>query len=110
VQISAQAYQALRDALPAIMWHKRAFESFLRDALRSHPELLAGLDFNGATKRETADALISRLATNESTYRSPRSKRGSSSSLTTPEPFVIDTWRCTAQTILANAAERSKSC
>jgi hypothetical protein len=68
-RISAQAYQALRDALPAIMWHKRAFESFLRDALRSHPELLAGLDFSGATKRETADALISRLAANESTYQ-----------------------------------------
>lgn len=68
-RISAQAYQALRDALPAIMWHKRALESFLRDALRSHPELLAGLDFNGATKRETADALISRLAVNESTYQ-----------------------------------------
>lgn len=68
-RISAQAYQALRDALPAIMWHKRAFESFLRDALRSHPELLAGLDFNGATKRETADALINRLAANEHTYQ-----------------------------------------
>ena len=68
-KISAQAYQALRDALPAIMWHKRAFESFLRDALRSHPELLGGLDFNGATKRETADLLISRLADSENAYQ-----------------------------------------
>lgn len=68
-RISAQAYQALRDALPTIMWHKRAFESFLRDALRSHPELLAELDFNGAKKRETADALINRLAANEHTYQ-----------------------------------------
>ncbi|WP_097944441.1 restriction endonuclease [Mycolicibacterium agri] len=68
-RISADAYQALRDALPSITWHKRAFESFLRDALRSRPELLAGLDFNGATKRETADALISRLGANEGTYQ-----------------------------------------
>lgn len=68
-RISAQAYQALRDALPTIMWHKRAFETFLRDALRSHPDLLAGLDFNGATKRETADALINRLAANERSYQ-----------------------------------------
>lgn len=68
-RISAQAYQALRDALPTIMWHKRAFESFLRDALRSHPDLLAGLDFNGATKRETADALINRLVANERTFQ-----------------------------------------
>jgi hypothetical protein len=30
---------------------------------------LAGLDFNDATKRETADALISRLAANEHTYQ-----------------------------------------
>jgi hypothetical protein len=68
-RISAQAYQALRDALPAIMWHKRALESFLRDALRGHTDLLAGLDFNGATKRETADALINRLAADERSYQ-----------------------------------------
>lgn len=68
-RISAQAYQALRDALPTITWHKRAFESFLRDALRAHPKLLAGLDFNGATKRQTADALINRLVADEATYQ-----------------------------------------
>lgn len=45
-----------------------AFESFLRDALRERPELLAGLDFRGPTKRETADALVSRLAADEDTY------------------------------------------
>ena len=68
-RISAQAYQALRDALSVITWNKRAFESILRDALRAHPELLVGLDFNGATKRETADALVDRLAANEQTYQ-----------------------------------------
>ncbi|WP_157884943.1 MULTISPECIES: restriction endonuclease [Mycobacterium] len=67
-RISPQAYQALRDALPTITWYKRAFESFLRDALHRNPELLAGLDFNGATKRETADTLISRLVEKEPTY------------------------------------------
>jgi hypothetical protein len=67
-RISPQAYQALRDALPTITWHKRAFESFLRDALHRHPALLAGLDFNGATKRETADTLINRLVEKEATY------------------------------------------
>jgi hypothetical protein len=68
-RISAQAYQMLRDALPTITWHKRAFESFLRDALRTRPELLAGLDFGGVTKRETADALVDRLAASEPTYQ-----------------------------------------
>lgn len=68
-RISAQAYQALRDALPAITWNKRAFESLLRDALRARPELLTGLDFNGVTKRETADALVDRLAADDATYQ-----------------------------------------
>lgn len=43
-RISAQAYQALREALSVITWNKGAFESTLRDALRTHPELLGGLD------------------------------------------------------------------
>lgn len=64
-RISAQAYQALRDALSLITWNKGAFESIVRDALRAHPELLIGLDFNGVTKRETADALVDRLAADE---------------------------------------------
>lgn len=68
-RISAQAYQALRDALSVITWNKRAFESILRDALRSRPELLVGLDFNGATKRETADVLVDRLAADEQSYQ-----------------------------------------
>lgn len=69
-RISAQAYQALRDALSVITWNKGAFESILRDALRAHPELLVGLDFHGVTKRETADALVDRLAANEQSYQS----------------------------------------
>lgn len=68
-RIAAQAYQALREALPAIHWNKWAFESFLRDALREHPELLVGLDFNGPTKRETADALVNRLIADEPSYQ-----------------------------------------
>ena len=67
-RLRVDAYQALRDALPALHWNKLAFESFLRDALRERPELLAGLDFSGPTKRETADALVSRLAADEDTY------------------------------------------
>lgn len=68
-RISAQAYQALREALSVITWNKGAFESILRDALRTHPELLVGLDFNGVTKRETADVLVDRLAANEASYQ-----------------------------------------
>jgi hypothetical protein len=67
-KISAAAYLALRDALPAIVWYKRPFESFLRTALRDHGELLAGLNFND-TKRAVADELVDRLMVEEGTYR-----------------------------------------
>lgn len=67
-QISTEAYQALRDALAAVTWNKRPFETLLRTALRDTPELLAGLNF-GETKREVADALVDRLVYNESKYQ-----------------------------------------
>lgn len=67
-RISAQAYEALRDALPTITWNKRPFESFLRTALREHSGLLTGLDFN-LTKREIADQLVDRLIAGEGRYQ-----------------------------------------
>lgn len=69
-RISGQGYQALRDALAVTTWYKKQFERLLRDALRAHPELLVGLDFNNATKRETADALVDRLVADEASYQS----------------------------------------
>jgi hypothetical protein len=38
-KISTDAYQALRDALPVIMWYKKSFNRYLRTALRDHPQL-----------------------------------------------------------------------
>jgi hypothetical protein len=67
-KISPTAYQALREALPVIFWNRRPFEGFLRAALRDHPELLGGLDFNDI-KRNTADILIDRLAEKEGKYQ-----------------------------------------
>lgn len=67
-KISSAAYLALRDALPAIVWNKRPFETFLRTALREHGELLAGLNFSD-TKREVADVLMERLIADEHKYR-----------------------------------------
>lgn len=66
-QISAAAYLALRDAIPAIVWNKRPFESFLRTALRDHSELLIGLNFTD-TKRIVTDQLVDRLIADESRY------------------------------------------
>lgn len=57
------------NALSVITWNKGAFEPILRDALRAHPELLVGLDSNGITQRETADALVDRFAANEAKYQ-----------------------------------------
>jgi hypothetical protein len=67
-RISPNAYQALRETLAVIFWYKRPFESYLRDALADHPELVAGLNF-GDLKRRVADALVSRLRQNEDRYQ-----------------------------------------
>ena len=66
-QISPAAYLALGDALPAVVWNKRPFETFLRTTLRDHSELLAGLNFTD-TKRAVADALVERLVADEHKY------------------------------------------
>jgi hypothetical protein len=67
-RISPNAYQALREALPVVFHYKRPFESFLRSALRDHPELLAGVNF-GDLKRHVADQLVQRLVRNEGAYQ-----------------------------------------
>ncbi|HEY8111967.1 MAG TPA: hypothetical protein VII16_03760 [Actinomycetes bacterium] len=67
-RISPSAYQALREALAVIFWYKRPLESYLRDALSDHPELIAGLNF-GDLKRRVADALVSRLRQQEDRYQ-----------------------------------------
>jgi hypothetical protein len=66
-KISPAAYLALCDALPAVVWNKRPFETFLRTTLRDHSELLAGLNFTD-TKRAVADALVERLSADEHKY------------------------------------------
>jgi len=67
-RISTEAYQALRDALPAVTWNKRPFETLLRTALREHQGLLVGLNFSDA-KRNVADQLIDTLITHEDKYQ-----------------------------------------
>lgn len=67
-RISAEAYQALRDAVPVITWNKRPFETLLRTSLRDHPELLSNLNF-ADTKRAVADDLVDRLVQHEDRYQ-----------------------------------------
>jgi hypothetical protein len=68
-RISTEAYQALRDTIPVVIWNKRPYEAFLRTALRDHPELIAGVNFS-ETKRQVADALVDRLVAAEGRYQS----------------------------------------
>jgi hypothetical protein len=68
VRIAPGAYQALRDALPLIIWNKRPYKQYVCAALREHPELLVGLDFD-ETKRAVADSLIDALIAREDRYR-----------------------------------------
>jgi hypothetical protein len=67
-RISTEAYQALREALPVIVWYKRTYSRYLRTALRAHPEVIRDLDFS-MTKREVADELIDRLIDEEDKYQ-----------------------------------------
>jgi uncharacterized protein YdcH (DUF465 family) len=68
-RIDPNAYNALADALSVIFWNKRPLERYLRGLLRESPEVLAGLDFNGDTKRETAGKLVEWLMVNEARYQ-----------------------------------------
>ncbi len=67
-RISWEAYQALRDALGAVTWYKRPFQTLLRTALSDHPELLAGLNFE-EPKYVVADQLVERLSRHEHRYQ-----------------------------------------
>ena len=66
--IAPHAYNALRDALSTIVWFKPDFETYVRAALSTHPEILAGLDFK-APKRENASEIVSRLLREPARYQ-----------------------------------------
>lgn len=68
-KIDPNAYNALADALAAIYWNKKPWARYLRGVLRDVPEVLSGLDFDGATKRETAGQLVDRLMGDERRYQ-----------------------------------------
>ncbi|MFI6146115.1 hypothetical protein [Streptomyces sp. NPDC051109] len=68
-KISPIAYSALTDALALIFWYKKTLARFLNVALREYPELLAGLDLANSQKRDTAAALVGRLAASEHRYQ-----------------------------------------
>src|ERR1700722_17519744 len=68
-KIDPRAYNSLADALAVIYWNKTPWARYLRGVLSDAPEILSGLDFDGATKRETAGKLVDRLMANESKYQ-----------------------------------------
>ncbi|QLY30416.1 restriction endonuclease [Nocardia huaxiensis] len=69
-RISAQAYQALRNALPVVFWYKeRTLQPFLKAAFREDPSVLRGLDFKGETKWVIVGKLVDRLLEQEASYQ-----------------------------------------
>lgn len=66
--ISPQAYVALREALPLIVWRKAAFETYVRGALGSHPEVLSGINF-ALPKRENSGEIMDRLMADVARYQ-----------------------------------------
>lgn len=67
-RISLAAYQALREALPAVTWYKSSFRTLLHTSLRDHPELLSRLNFSDS-KRLISSALIDTLTSHENKYQ-----------------------------------------
>lgn len=66
--ISPQAYVALRQALPLIVWRKAAFETYVRGAFGQHPEVLSHINFD-LPKRENASTIMARLMADVSRYQ-----------------------------------------
>lgn len=67
-RIHPAAYGALVEALARIYWYKRDLIKFLRLRASDHPELIAGLDFEGY-KIAFAEEFVDRLMEDEDRYR-----------------------------------------
>ncbi|MET7272165.1 restriction endonuclease [Streptomyces flaveolus] len=65
--LNPSAYLALVEALTAIFWNKKPFQTYVRAMLKDHSELLPRLDFT-ATKREVSGQLVDLLRANEARY------------------------------------------
>lgn len=65
--MNPSAYLALIEALTAIFWNKKPFETYVRGMVKDHSELLARVDFT-ATKREVSGQLVELLRANEARY------------------------------------------
>lgn len=68
-KIDPNAFNALAEALPVIYWNKAPWTRWVRAVLKDAPEILAGLDFQGETKRETAGRIVERLMADEARYQ-----------------------------------------
>ncbi|MFF5572489.1 restriction endonuclease [Streptomyces luteogriseus] len=65
--LNPSAYLALVEALTAIFWNRKPFQTYVRAMLKDHSELLPQLDFT-ATKREVSGQLVDLLRANEARY------------------------------------------
>ncbi|MFD3818122.1 restriction endonuclease [Streptomyces rubiginosohelvolus] len=65
--LNPSAYLALVEALTAIFWNKKPFQTYVRAMLKDHSELLPRLDFT-VTKREVSGQLVDLLRANETRY------------------------------------------
>ena len=66
-RISADGYDALREALATTTWFRGEFKRLVHTLLRDHPELVAPLNFD-QTKRMVSDELVSLLMRHENRY------------------------------------------
>ncbi|WP_033349461.1 restriction endonuclease [Kitasatospora aureofaciens] len=67
-QIHPAAFSALYEALSVIFFYKKELKKFLQTRAAKHPELVAGLDFDGY-KRAFAEEFVDRLQEGGAKYR-----------------------------------------
>src|SRR4051794_11673058 len=102
-RISTLEYEALREALPAVVWYKRSFERYLRTSLRNDQDLLDGLDWT-LPERDIADAVVDRMVAEEDRYHeaAPQLMLEVASMDNFPDPESLDD----AERLVAKARQR----
>lgn len=69
-RLHPQAYDALADGLATFQWYKAPFSQMMTSLFAADSNVLAGIDLNAGTKRETARQVVGRMQRDEQRYQS----------------------------------------
>lgn len=69
-RLHPQAYDALAEGLSTFQWYKTPFSQMMTSLFAADSSVLAGIDFQGRTKREAAREVVGRLQRDERRFQS----------------------------------------